>query len=75
LENQDACFIAARLLAAGEGIQADREKAFTLYARLCERRFAFACSRAAGLSSGQQKDYLRRACAFGESEACGPAWK
>ena len=75
LDDHNACFIAARLLAAGEGVPADQEKAFTLFARLCERgAWAEACWRAAGFSSRQQKDYLRRACAFGESKACGPAW-
>jgi TPR repeat protein len=75
LDNHDACFIAARLLAAGEGVEADRKRAFMLFDQLCERAWAEACSRAAGLVPGHEKDYLRRACAFGESKACEAAWK
>ena len=70
LDERDACFIAARLLAAGEGIAPDRGKAFTLFAKLCDDGMALACARAAALAPDRQLTYLRRACVFGEADAC-----
>ncbi|MCC7486947.1 MAG: sel1 repeat family protein [Burkholderiales bacterium] len=70
LGDRTACFIAARLLAAGEGIAPDREKAFGLYARVCDDGMAFACTRAATLSSAREQDYLRRGCVLGDADAC-----
>lgn len=73
LHDADSCFIAARILAAGEGVESDPGKAFALFARLCDDGSALACARAAGLGAGTEKDYLRRACALGETSACSRA--
>ena len=62
---RDSCFIAARLLAAGEGIAPDRDKALALFAQMCDDGMALACTRAAALAAGREADYLRRACVLG----------
>ena len=73
LDDLDACFIAGRLLAAGEGIAADREGALAFFARACDDGMALACSRAADLSPQEEGEFRRRACAFGDTSACGRA--
>jgi TPR repeat protein len=73
LGDADACFIAARLLAAGDGVEPDRGRAFALFARLCEDGMALACSRAADLEPARRSEYLRRACVLGGASECSRA--
>jgi TPR repeat protein len=68
--DEQACFIAGRLLAGGEGMPADPERAFGYFSRLCGDGMSEACSRAAELSPNQREHYLRRACVLGKSESC-----
>jgi TPR repeat protein len=68
LGERDSCFIAARLLAAGEGMAPDRGKALALFVQLCDDGMALACTRAAALEG--EADYLRRACVLGGADDC-----
>ena len=70
LGGREDCFVAARILAEGEGIAPDRERAFTLFAQICDDGMALACTRAAAVAPGRAQDYLRRACVLGEAHAC-----
>lgn len=74
IERED-CFVAARILAEGEGIAPDREKAFALFAQICDDGMALACTRAAAVAPGRAQDYLRRACVLGEANACAAPGK
>lgn len=73
LDERESCFIAARLLAEGEGIAPDREKALALFSQICDEGMAPACTRAAALAPGREPTYLRRACVLGGTEACAAA--
>jgi TPR repeat protein len=64
------CFVAGRVLAEGEGIAPDPERALGLFARLCDDGLALACSRAAGLAPGPGNDFWRRGCVLGDDDAC-----
>lgn len=70
LGDSDSCFIAARLLASGDGIAPDPPRALALFARLCSDGVAIACSRAAALAPADRAEYRRRACALGDPDAC-----
>lgn len=70
LDDRDACFIAGRLLAAGEGIVPDREKALAFFARACNDGMALACSRAANLAPNEEKEFRHRACVLGGADEC-----
>jgi len=72
LGERETCFVAARLLAAGEGITASREKALALFSEICDDGLALACTRAAALAPGLAQHYLRRACVLGGAQACPP---
>ena len=72
---RDSCFIAARLLAAGEGMAPDRDKALALFVQMCDDGMALACTRAAALAPGREADYLRRACVLGGADDCVAAGK
>ena len=72
LDERESCFVAARLLAAGEGMAPDREKAFALFAQMCDDGMALACERAATVAPGREQEYLRRACVLGGKEDCAP---
>lgn len=75
LDDLESCFIAARLLADGDGIAPDRERSFVLFARICDDGMALACTRAAAVAPdrGRKRDYLRRACVLGAADACEPS--
>lgn len=75
LGDPEACYIAARLLAAGEGIEADRAKSLTLFSRSCRDGMVLACTDAAALGGDQAADFQRRACALSDKVECGPAAK
>lgn len=70
LYDEEACFIAGRLLAAGEGMPADSARALRFFADLCNGGMAQACSRAADLAPHHRADYLRRACILSEASLC-----
>ncbi|MFO0705459.1 MAG: tetratricopeptide repeat protein [Nitrospira sp.] len=70
LGDEDACFIAGRILADGEGMPADPPRALGFFAPLCANGFAQACVRAADLSVDARQDYLRRACILDEATPC-----
>jgi len=75
LDDPQACYIAARLLAAGEGIEVDRAKSLALFSRSCRDGMVLACTDAAALGGDQAADFQRRACALSDKVACGPAAK
>jgi TPR repeat protein len=74
-DDPEACYIAARLLAAGEGIEVDRTKSLALFSRACRDGMVLACTDAAALGGDQAADFQRRACALSDKVACGPAAK
>lgn len=70
LGEREDCFVAARILAEGEGIAPNREKAFALFAQICDDGMALACTSAAAVAPGRAQDYLRRACVLGGADGC-----
>ena len=68
-------YIAARLLAAGNGIEVDRTKSLALFSRACRDGMVLACTDAAALGGDQAADFQRRACALSDKVACGPGTK
>lgn len=81
LDNPEACYVAARLLAAGEGagagagVEVDRARSFALFSRSCRDGMVLACSDAAALGGDQAADFRRRACALSDKVVCGTAAK
>ena len=74
-DDLEACYSAARLLAAGEGIEMDRAKSLALFLRACRDGMVPACTDAAALGGDQAADFQRRACALSDNVACGLAAK
>lgn len=72
LGDLEACFIAGRMLADGDGLAADPPRALTLFERACEDALALACERAATLAPERQAEFRQRACALDLNAACEP---
>jgi len=64
LDDSDASFIDGGLLAAGEGIVPDNERAVAFFLQACEEGMELSCSRAASLAPRRESEFRH----------CGPAY-